>query len=202
MRRAISALAGAALLVVLGATGAHAKGEYSRSGLSAAFLGTFTFPTWEDELNRRIFDAAPGTPPASISPSGGFEMRGGYRFHERVAAETGFEWIAAYSITQNGAKAAEASNWMYYVTAKVYMLTDTIQPFVGLGMGAYHLSYDLPGTGTRVDDTSFAPRFSGGVDYYIDWRWGLTAEVNFVIGTRELVRNNRVGVSVGAFYRF
>jgi len=91
---------------------------------------------------------------------------------------------------------------MYSVDAKLYLSTEAVQPFVVLGMGAYHLDYVVPGTPIGVDATSFSPRFAGGVDWYLDWRWGRAAEVDCVIGTRQLVNLDRVTVSVGAFWRF
>ncbi len=110
--------------------------------------------------------------------------------------------MSDYGITLGGADAGGAANWMYSVDAKLYLSTEAVQPFVVLGMGAYHLDYVVPGTPIGVDATSFSPRFAGGVDWYLDWRWGLTAEVDYVIGTRQLVNLDRVTVSVGAFWRF
>lgn len=190
------------ILIGLGPATAHAKGEYSRPGPFAAIQGVVAIPTWEDELNTQIAASAPGTPPASLSVSGGFDMRAGYRVHERIAGEMGFDWISAYPITIAGAQVAEASNWMFYVGAKLYLLTEHIQPHLTLGMGAYHLDYALPTAGVVLDGTSFSPRFGAGLDWYVDWRWGLTTEIDYVIGTRQLVDRDRVSISFGAFYRF
>lgn len=181
---------------------AHAAGEYARSGLYASLLGIVAIPTWQDELQGQEAAALPGSIPPELSVSGGLDFRGGYRFHERVAAEMKFDWVSAYSISQAGVQTSEASNWMYAVSAKLFLMTETIQPYVLLGMGAYHLDYVLPGTPTAIDGTSFSPVFAGGLDYYIDWRWGLSAEVSYVIGTRQLNELDRVGISFGAFYRF
>jgi len=190
------------LAATVGSGAAQARGEYSRPGLHAALQGVFAMPTWESELGVQVATTAPGTPAPSLSLSGGFDMRGGYRFHERVAAEMGFDYVSPYSISIGGAEVGEASNWMFYVGAKLYLLTEAIQPHLTLGMGAYHLDYAIPFAGVLVDATSFSPRFGVGVDYYVDWRWGLTAELDYVIGTRQLVDRDRLSLSIGAFYRF
>jgi len=190
------------LTLGLGSTTAHAKGEYARSGIYASFLGVVGIPTWQNQLQSQEAAALPGAIPPELSVSGGLDMRLGYRFHERVSAEMKFDWIAAYGISQAGVQTSQASNWSYMVSAKLFLLTDAIQPYALLGMGAYHLDYVLPGTATTIDGTSFSPVFAGGLDYYIDWRWGLSAEVGYVIGTRQLNDLNRVSVSFGAFYRF
>lgn len=190
--------------IVIGLAGstAHAKGEYARSGIYASLLGIVAIPTWQDQLQGQQAAALPGSIPPELSVSGGLDMRVGYRFHERVSTEMKFDWVSAYAITQAGVETSEASNWMYALSAKLYLATESIQPYLLLGMGAYHLDYALPGTATRVDGTSFSPNFAGGLDYYIDWRWGLSAEVSYVIGTRQLNELDRVGISFGAFYRF
>lgn len=192
----------ASILVGVGASVAQAKGEYARPGPYVAVQGVLAVPTWEDELFEQLATATPGIPAPSLSISGGFDMRAGYRFHERVAAEMGFDWVSAYRIEIAGVDVGEAANWMFYVGAKLYLLTGSVQPHLTLGMGAYHLDYTVPIAGVVTDATSFAPRFGAGVDYYVDWRWGLTAELDYVIGTRQLVDRDRVTVSVGAFYRF
>jgi len=192
----------ASVLIALGASVAQARGEYARPGPHVSMQGVLAVPLWESELNTRIATAGSSLAASTLSLSGGLDLRAGYRFHERVAAEMGFDWVSAYAIRLAGAEIARASNWMYYVDAKIYLLTETIQPHLSLGMGAYHLDYAVPSGPVLVDATAFAPRFGAGVDYYVDWRWGLTAELDYVLGSRQLVDRDRVSISVGAFYRF
>lgn len=200
--RTIRTLWWACVLIGLGATVAHARGEYARPGAHASVQAVVGVPLWEGQLQSQIAAIAPGTPPAQVGVSGGLDLRAGYRFHERVAAEMGFDWVSAYPVTLGGQSAGGAANWMFYVDAKLYLLKEKVQPFVVLGMGAYHLDYTIPGSLLRADATSFSPRLGGGVDYYVSYRWGLTAEVDYVIGTRQLTNFDRVSVSLGAFYRF
>ena len=199
--RAIAILLWTCALTGLGAGLAHAKGEYSRSGGHASMQIVVAVPMWSDQLQNQVTSTGSASA-ASVSTSAGLDMRVGYRFHERVAAEMGFDWVADYGMSLGGADVQGASNWMYYVNAKVYMMTETIQPFAILGMGAYHLDYTVPGSTVRVDGTSFSPRFGAGVDYYFTWKWGMTAEFDYVLGTRQLVDLDRISFSVGAFYRF
>ena len=200
--RMLGIVAWTALVLALGASLAHAKGEYSRPGPHASLQVVFAVPTWEDTLRGQLAVAAPAAAPADLSMSGGIDLRVGYRFHERVAAEMGFDWVSAYGISQLGVDTGEAANWMYYVDAKLFLATEKLQPFLLLGMGAYHLDYAVRGTPVFLDATSFSPRLGGGVDYHIDYRFGLTAELDYVIGTRQLVNRDRVTVSVGAFFRY
>jgi hypothetical protein len=190
------------VLIGLGAGTAHAKGEYARSGIHVSAQGMIALPTWGSQLQNQIAAVAPGSPPSKLGVSGGLDLRAGYRFHERVAAEMGFDWVADYPITLGGADAGGAGNWRYYVDVKLYLMTERIQPFALLGMGAYHLDFMPLGTPVNIGATSFSPRLGGGVDYYLTWRWGLTAEIAYVIGTRQLVNLDRLGITFGAFYRF
>jgi hypothetical protein len=181
---------------------ANAKGEYSTGGIHVAFSGVFASPNWEDELREEIAEAIGGPALVALGSTGGFDMRAGYRFNERVDFEMGFEYLAPYSVDVVGLGGGEASSWMYYVDFRLFLLTDRVQPYIVLGMGAYHIDYMAGLSGVARDGTDFAPRLGGGLDYYIDYRWGLTGEINYVIGTRRLNERDRLAISFGAFYRF
>jgi opacity protein-like surface antigen len=176
---------------------AQARDDYARKGFHVGALAVIAFPLWEGQLQE---ESLPITD-LSLGISGGFDLRGGYRFSERVAAEMGFEWIAAHRFEVAGVQVSEAANWMYYVDMKIFVLTGRTQPFVLLGMGAYHLDYLLPTVGGR-DWTVFAPRVGGGLEYYFTEQVALTTEVNYVLATSKLNGRDRVALSIGLFYRF
>jgi hypothetical protein len=181
---------------------AHARGEYATRGLHVAFSGVFAIPGWEEVLQEEVADAIQGAAYVSIGMTGGFDMRGGYRFNKHVDFETGFDYLAPYSISVDGLGSGKSSSWMYYVDFRLFLLTNRIQPYLVVGMGAYHIDYVAGLSGVSRDATDFAPRFGGGVEYYIDYRWGITSEINYVIGTRRLNGRDRLAISLGAFYRF
>jgi len=185
---------------------AQARDDYARTGWHVGGLGVVAVPTWQDTLEA----ASVPTTGVGLSASGGIDLRGGYRLNARVALETGFEWIAAYRIEQSGVQVSQANNWMYYADAKVFILTGRTQPFLLLGMGAYHLDYVPPGRSPSVpadasfitDATAFAPRIGGGLEFYFTEKIMLTSEINYVLGTGKLHQRDRLGLSVGMFYRF
>jgi opacity protein-like surface antigen len=195
---------GMAISLLLGASHAHATSEegYARKGFHVSLLAEFAIPTWEDELRREIAVLDPTIPAADLKFSGGFDLRGGYRLNSRVAAEMGFEWVAPYAVEIDKTRATTLSSWMFYVDAKIYILTEQIQPYLLLGMGAYHLDFIVPTVLGLRDATSFSPRLGGGVDYYFTDHVGFTSEVNYVIGTHKINERNRVAVEFGLFYRF
>lgn len=195
------------MLIVLVASGllphhAQARGEYATRGLHIAFSALFATPSWEDALRQEVSEAIQAPALISLGSTGGFDLRGGYRFTERVDFEMGFEYLAPYALNVTGFGNGEASSWMYYVDARLFLLTDRVQPYILLGMGAYHIDYVAGSTGVSRDATDFAPRFGGGLDYYFDYRWGLTGEINYVIGTRRINGHDRLAIGFGAFYRF
>ena len=194
-------LALAVLCLTAGEAGA--KGEYATRGIHVKFQGLFAIPTYADVLALNLAEGTGQPTSVSLGMSGGFDMRAGYRFHERVDFEMGFEYVAPYSIQAAGIGTGEASSWMYYVDFRVFVLTDRVQPYLLLGMGAYNITTTINGIpGFVPDGTDFAPRFGAGLDYHVDYRWGLTGEVNYVIGTRQLSQRDRLAISLGAFYRF
>jgi len=190
------------LLVGLSAATAHAKGEYSRNGFHAGGSIVVGIPLWQDALRTELVTTSAAGLLATVSPNAGFDLRGGYRLHPRIAAEMGFTWIAPYSIEIAGIQRSEASSWMFYVDTKIFILTERTQPYLLLGMGGYHLDYNYPVGFGRREGTDFAPRIGGGLDYYINRHIGVTAETVWVMGTRRLNERNYVSVSLGAFYRF
>jgi hypothetical protein len=151
---------------------ASAKGEYATGGIHFAFSGVFAAPNWEDALSKEIADVIGRPVAASLGVTGGFDFRAGYRFDDRVDFEMGFEYLAPYSVDIAGFGSGEASSWMYYVDFRLFILTDRVQPYIVLGMGAYHIDYIAGTTGVARSGTDFAPRLGGGLDYYIDYRWG------------------------------
>lgn len=181
---------------------AAAKGEYSRDGLHVSFYGTFDWPNYADVLAQDVEEALGSAVPVSVGLTGGFDMRAGYRFHPHVDFETGFDYAASYPVTVQGLGGGQASSWMYYASFRIFVLTEEVQPYLVLGMGAYHLDYVGGLSGVARNATDFAPRLGAGLDYYFDYRWGIGGEIDYVIGTRGLDQHDWLSVRVGAFYRF
>jgi hypothetical protein len=181
---------------------AHAKGEYSRRGFHVGASVLAAIPLWQDALRGELVTISPIGLLAEVKPSAGFDLRGGYRLHPRIAAEMGFTWIAPYQIEVPGAGSSEASTWMFYADSKIFILAERWQPYLLLGMGAYHLDYSFPIGLGRHSGTDFAPRIGGGLDYYINRHIGLSLEAVWVKGTRRLNERDFVTTALGAFYRF
>jgi len=206
MTRRLSFATSMALILAMTAGASWAKSEaadYTRNGFHVSALGLVGIPTYDGALDGTFEAAFPAAGSVDVGISGGFSIRAGYRLHPRFSTELGFEWIAPYKVEVGGDEVSEVSTWMFFVDTRIHVMTGRVQPFLLIGMGAYHLDFSLPPSATgAIDATDFAPRLGGGLDYYFTQSIALTSEVVYVIGTRRLFELDYVGISLGLTYRF
>ena len=125
----------------------------------------------------------------SGSSSGGVTGRAGWRIGSRIAAELHYEWVA--KLQKNSAN-------LITVDAKVFILTNRIQPYVRVGAGVIF--------GNRPEKlevaSSFVSRFGVGVDYWFGEHWATTLFGDFVLPTDHFHNLNYFTAGAGVRYRF
>jgi opacity protein-like surface antigen len=143
---------------------------YDRKGL---FFGGGAF--WAPEL----FDV-----PAQVDDSRGVYGRVGYRFHRRFAMDVRFDWLEQFDIENENAtefditgENASGSIQPLAITtnARIYILTNRIQPYLNIGLGASYV--DTQGTthptsnppSTRFEEKGWEGmlRLGVGTDIYV-----------------------------------
>jgi opacity protein-like surface antigen len=133
---------------------------YDRKGLFFAG-GAF----WAPEL----FDTN-----ARVDDSRGLYGRVGYRFHRRFAMDVRFDWLEEFDIT--GENASGSIQPLAITTnARIYILTNRIQPYLNIGLGASYV--DTQGTTHPTSDPPSTPfeekgwegmlRLGVGTDIYV-----------------------------------
>lgn len=160
-----------------------AQADYARSGPYAAALGVGAIETFDH------------TGPFDFSDGGGFNIRGGWRFLPRLAAEMQFEYVAGFSD-----QGIDIDIWNLMWNAKAFLLTDRWQPYALFGLGVAEANADGPGG--SIDDHDFAIRVGGGLDFYVNEHVALTVESAWIKPTDDIKDVNYVTIGGGIQYRF
>jgi opacity protein-like surface antigen len=166
-----------AACLALAAQSASAQ-DYGRPGVYAGLNGVTGIETINND----------GTTDVGIGVSG----RLGYRFAPRFAVEAQSEWSGDFV---DGP--FDLTSTTVTANAKLYLAEQQIQPYVMAGIGA-----QIADTNVGPSETEFAARVGGGLDFYLNERFGLLGEVAYTIPTGELDGLDYVSVGWGAFYRF
>jgi opacity protein-like surface antigen len=144
----------------------------------------------------------------------GLQARAGYRFHPRVAVEYQFEWITDADIDVQavpfGDDAFQIERWTSTANAKLYLATESVQPFLLVGLGVLTVEIDgspvevAPGefVGLSVDETDFAARFGGGIEIYATEHIVIDLNSSYVLPTGNLDDYDYWSVGWGFQYRF
>lgn len=86
---------------------------------------------------------------ASFKRAGTVGVNAGVRFNERWAVEGMFSWLSVNMIARRGVR-ADVNAYMYGLTGLYFIpLTETVSPFVGLGVGGETFDYQIFGTETH-----------------------------------------------------
>ena len=175
--------------------------DYARSGFyaGAGILGG-SYTEAEDELED--FLAALGyTASVDIDTAFGFELYGGYRLHPNFAIEAEFEMLpeADFDIDVSGLGTLEGDleTWTFTGNLKAFPLTGRAQPYVLVGIGAMGVDIDEVG-----DESDFAARFGGGLDFYITEKIVISAGVDYLLPTGDVEDLDYVSFGGGLQYRF
>ena len=146
--------------------------------------------------------------------SAGFNLRGGYRFNDYLAAEGLYEYMDEFGGNKlfNGAPAkSDFLTHNFSLMGKVILPTlgfTRLQPYLGAGVGFLNADgstkFTLLGQQGRrgVSDTEFAGRVDGGVDYFLTPALSTFFDLGYVMPTGQLSEVTYLSLSLGAKYRF
>jgi opacity protein-like surface antigen len=178
---------------------------YAENGLYLVGAAMYGFPTDEGQLEDRVEDAIEGPSSArDVRGSFGFDTRLGYRVDPRAAIEGQFVWIRSFDVradTAGGTVEAEARFLATTANAKIFLLTDRVQPYVvaGIGWGWSHLQ--VPGT-TDERDGNFVARAGAGVDLYGSRFVALNLEASYLLADTDIDPFDHVSIGAGLTLRF
>ncbi|MBW2289018.1 MAG: porin family protein [Deltaproteobacteria bacterium] len=181
--------------------------EYDRAGW---YLGLGGFYALSDyDLTTSDLDVVPPQP-ADTNPkfgnSAGVDFRAGYRAFSRWAFEFDYQWQAGFDSKNSSIDPhLEIDTHLLSLNTKFFLLTGRWQPYALLGAGLLVFNSEI------VDDdfkkpwdvsVGFAPRFGGGVDFWVNEDWALMLEGTYIVPVGILDGANMGSVGVGFQYRF
>jgi len=143
------------------------KNRFSRNGL---YLSGGIF--WSPEL----FDTT-----WSVDDSRGAFGAIGYHLAERFEIEARFDILDDFdAVSPTGAYTAKFNGWTGTLNGRIFILTNTFQPYLGMGIGVMdgETEYLDVATGLREveRDTVATFRVSAGFDFYVSESLALTAD--------------------------
>ena len=186
---------------------APAGPDYGRVGpyIGAGFV--YAVEDFDIDENSSGFSRGPGSSSSlNFDDSLGYNLRAGYRVHPNVAIEGLFEHYVEFEADINGfgrgadTLTVEAEGLAGFANAKFFALTDALQPYASVGVGALNGEVEVAGLST--DETEFAARFGGGVDAYVTENVYFNIEAAYVLPTGDLDDFGIIPISGGLGYRF
>lgn len=190
-----------------GAQGFDTEGLFRKQGLYLVAMGDYAIPTQKDELEDDADDALGPGASTDVDNSFGFDLRLGYRLHERFSVETQFDFLNAIELdsqlpSPGPEEKSEIKLFVLTGNAKYYLLTDRFQPYIVGGAGWGRSRLDPPGSGSKERDDGFAARAGLGFDFYGSEFVALTSEVSYVFTTGEVHDLDYVTFGAGLTLRF
>ncbi len=181
--------------------------EYDRSGWYLGLAGFYAISDYD--LTTSDLDVVPPQP-ANTNPkfgnSGGVDFRAGYRAFSRWAFEFDYQWQAGFDSKNSSIDPPlEIDTHLLSLNTKFFFLTGRWQPYALLGASLLIFNSEI------VDDdfkkpwdvsVGFAPRFGGGIDFWINENWALMLEGTYIVPVGILDGANMGSVGVGFQYRF
>ena len=150
-----------------------------------------------------------------LGDSAGFNVRGGYRFNDYVAAECLYEYMdkfgGAHSLLTGSSTRTDFMTNNFSLMGKVILPTlgiTRLQPYLGAGVGFLNadgsVKLKLPELRVRSDiaDTEFAGRVDGGFDLFFTPTISTFFDMGYVMPTSHLSDVNYISLSLGAKYNF
>ena len=143
------------------------------------------------------------------------DLRAGYRFHPRLAAELLWQYATGwdYLFVSPAFERETLSVWSLTANLKAYPLRTKWQPFVVAGLGVARRESEGKWMFCEVDGISchvysdekvadFVARFGAGLDVPINDAWTMNTEVVYLLGTTDLSELEFVTTTVGLAWRF
>ena len=183
----------ALVAVVFTAESAQAQqADYAKTGIHVGLGLGGGFERFDDE----------GTP---VDFDHGFVVGGwlGYRLHPNFAIETQIEY-GGFEAELAGFIDIDIDLVTFTTNAKAYVLTDRIQPFVLVGVGAMVVELEANAFGSSISDSEsdFVARFGGGVDFWLTESISLGLASSYVFTTGDIDGFDYVSLGAALQYRF
>lgn len=170
-------------LLTSGVSAAQEADDYDRPGPYVGMVGLGAIETFDVDG-------------ADFSNGGGFNLRGGYRIMEYMAAEMQFEYVDGFSD-----QGFDIDAWNLMWSLKGFLLTERWQPYGLFGIGVIEGEADGRG-GFSNDEADFAVRLGGGLDFYLNENVILMSEIAWVKPTDDLDDFSYLTIGAGLQYRF
>ena len=157
--------------------------------------------------------------------SWGFNLRGGYRFNDYIAAEGVMEYADGYSskvtlprqpgLVGVDSETIDDSRWSidFALNAKAILPLGRFEPYVSGGIGFLYMNeltieeLEIPGEGREKfsqsdDPVVFMGRVAAGLDFAINDTFGLFAEAAYLMPTSSQSDFNAIAVNFGGRLTF
>lgn len=200
------------------------KRVWSTLGAVALFLGCATWSNADTDVNQLGpyvgVGAAAGLSDFTghargFGDSAGFNLVGGYRWHEYFALEAFYEYMDDFGrgervVSLERKVHTDIRTHNFSLLGKVILpLFGPIQPYMKGGIGFLNTDVDRQLKGFRHtrelrggSTTEFSGRLDGGVDFVLTPHVALNFDVGYVMPTDTLFHLNYVSLSTGVQYRF
>jgi hypothetical protein len=137
----------------------------------------------------------------TIDNSGGVNAQLGYQLSPYLSTEFEYEWVSGFDVNLFNTNVLTVDGNVYTVNLKVYAPMGRVQPFLKLGVGG--ATYNLKGKGglgLEVNNSGFAGRVGGGIDFYLTDNTVLFAGLDAVLTTSDI--SNPASVSSASALNF
>ncbi|MBW2384390.1 MAG: porin family protein [Deltaproteobacteria bacterium] len=129
----------------------------------------------------------------------------GYRFTKRFEAEVRFDWLNGFDVSGFNTEGL-VEGWSTTANARLFLLTKSFQPYLGLGLGAMQaktklVEVDGPGR-VNTEQTVAIFRTFAGFDYYISETFALTLDGAVNLPGGDLSSLTYATISAGVKLRF
>jgi hypothetical protein len=194
-----------ALLFLTLLANASTAGEFDRHGWYVGAGGGGAVNVFDAYVKNRTNGVV------ETQSAGTFNLRGGYRVWSWLALEGMYEGAYGYDVGIRGTRLADLTTHSLLGSAKLFIPTWRLQPYLMLGIGAQYGDFSGTVILDRFDTErwDFMIRVGLGLDVYLTRHWLVNVEfapsVRFASYTRipsESTDNVSVTLSGGIQYRF
>jgi opacity protein-like surface antigen len=160
--------------------------DYSRTGGYIAIGGVYAIEQ---------FDSGP----LDFSNGGGIEARVGYRGHRYASVEAQLHWSTGYSEEIFG-EDIDVDLVMLTANARLHAPLGAFQPYALAGIGGLYARAEA--AGESIDDTGFAFRVGGGLEFYATPNVVLDLGLTYVVTDGDVDGLDFLTIGGGIGYRF
>jgi opacity protein-like surface antigen len=192
-------------ILLLSTLASHARAwDFDRSGIYLGVSGSYAIDmALEDALEDALPALGPVVVGVKITDSFGIQGRFGYRFIPHVAAEVQAEYLFGFDTKVESEKIAKHTILAVTANAKVFAMTEDIQPFALLGAGVLYADLeDSVRLDVSADAVGPAMRAGAGVDYYFSENIVVSVDTTYVLPFADVEDLDYLSIGVGVQYRF